>query len=128
MGADWGYGRRVNWLSDYYLAARNEESGEFQIIGKTFKGLTDNEFEEITKKLKTLIISEERRTVRVKPEIVVETAFDEIQKSPRYKSGFALRFARITRIREDKGVEDVDTIKKVRSLYEKQFKNKAELV
>lgn len=128
VGADWGYGRRVNWLSDYYLAAKNEESGELQIIGKTFKGLTDNEFVEITKRLKTLIIAEERRTVRVKPEIVVETAFDEIQKSPKYKSGYALRFARITRIRNDKGLEDIDTIKKVRRLYEKQFKGKAEPV
>jgi len=128
VGADWGYGRRVNWLSDYYLAAKNEESGDLQIIGKTFKGLTDNEFEEITKRLKTLMIAEERRTVRVKPEIVVETAFDEIQKSPKYKSGYALRFARITRIRDDKGVEDVDTIKKVKRLYENQFKSKAEPV
>jgi DNA ligase-1 len=126
VGADWGYGRRVNWLSDYYLAAKNEESGELQIIGKTFKGLTDNEFGEITKRLKMLIVAEEGRTVWVNPEIVVETAFDGIQKSLKYKSGYALRFARITRIRNDKGVEDIDTIKKVKRLYEKQLKSKVE--
>ncbi|MEM3586058.1 MAG: ATP-dependent DNA ligase, partial [Candidatus Jordarchaeaceae archaeon] len=124
VGADWGYGRRVKWLSDYYLAAMDEESGELQIIGKTFKGLSDEEFKEITEKLKTLIIAEKGRTVRVKPEIVVETAFDEIQKSSKYESGFALRFARITRVRYDKGVEDIDTIRKVRMLYEKQFKDR----
>ncbi len=125
VGADWGYGRRVNWLSDYYLAAKNEESGELQIIGKTFKGLTDEEFEDITKRLELLKTFEDGRTVNVKPEIVVETAFDEIQKSPKYDSGYALRFARIKRIRDDKDLEDIDTIEKVKQLYEKQFKTKA---
>jgi len=125
VGADWGYGRRVNWLSDYYLAARNEETGELQIIGKTFKGLTDEEFEEITEKLLKLKTIEYGRTVRVKPEIVVETIFEEIQKSPKYESGYALRFARIKRIREDKNVEDIDTMEKVKRLYENQFKAKS---
>ncbi|MEX2724550.1 MAG: ATP-dependent DNA ligase [Candidatus Freyarchaeota archaeon] len=125
VGADWGYGRRVSWLSDYYLAARNEETGELQIIGKTFKGLTDEEFKEITEKLLTLKTIEYGRTVRVKPEIVVETIFEEIQKSPKYESGYALRFARIKRIRDDKSVEDIDTIEKVKQLYENQFKTKA---
>lgn len=125
VGADWGYGRRVNWLSDYYLAARNEETGELQIIGKTFKGLTDEEFEEVTEKLLKLKTIEYGRTVRVKPEIVVETIFEEIQKSPKYESGYALRFARIKRIRDDKNLEDVDTIEKVKQLYEKQFKAKS---
>lgn len=125
VGADWGYGRRVNWLSDYYLAAKNEESGELQIIGKTFKGLTDEEFEDITKRLELLKTFEDGRTVNVKPEIVVETAFDEIQKSPKYDSGYALRFARIKRIRDDKDLEDIDTIEKVKQLFEKQFKTKA---
>jgi DNA ligase-1 len=64
-------------------------------------------------------------TVRVKPEIVVETIFEEIQKSPKYESGYALRFARIKRIREDKNVEDIDTIEKVKQLYESQFKAKS---
>ncbi|MCK4417029.1 MAG: hypothetical protein KAV99_02545 [Candidatus Latescibacteria bacterium] len=64
-------------------------------------------------------------TVSVRPEIVVEVAYNEIQKSPQYQSGFALRFARITRIREDKSVEQIDTIERIRELYEKQFKRKA---
>jgi DNA ligase-1 len=124
VGADWGYGRRTGWLSDYYLAAYNEENNEFEIIGKTFKGLTDKEFEEITKKLLEIKIHEIEHTVWVKPEIVVEIAFNEIQRSPKYKSGYALRFARIIRIREDKSPKEADTITKVKRLYEKQFKYK----
>jgi len=125
VAADWGYGRRKNWLSDYYLAARDEETGEFLIVGKTFKGLTDEEFAEMTKRLLNIKIGERRRTVFVKPEIVVEVAFDEIQKSPKYKSRFALRFARITRIRYDKSPEEADTIQKIEELYKKQFLAKA---
>jgi DNA ligase-1 len=124
VGADWGYGRRTGWLSDYYLAAYNEENNDYEIIGKTFKGLTDKEFEEITKKLLEIKIHETEHTVWVKPEIVVEIAFNEIQRSPKYKSGYALRFARIIRIREDKSPKEADTITKVKRLYEKQFKYK----
>lgn len=123
VAADWGYGRRTGWLSNYHLAARSEEG--FIIIGKTFKGLTDEEFKSITKQLKKLIVNETSFTVYVKPKIVVEVAFNEIQKSSKYESGFALRFARITRIREDMSLVDVDTIDKVRQLYKKQFKFKA---
>lgn len=127
VAADWGYGRRHEWLSDYYLAARDEKTGKFLVIGKTFKGLTDEEFKEMTKRLIELKIAERGRTVYVKPEIVVEVAFDEIQQSPKYKSGFALRFARITRIREDKGPDEADTIERVREIYEKQFGSKAKI-
>ena len=125
VAADWGYGRRKDWLSDYYLAARDEKTGEFLIVGKTFKGLTDTEFEALTKRLLELKLFERGRTVFVKPEIVVEVAFDEIQKSPKYKSGYALRFARITRIRYDKSPEEADTIQKIEELYKKQFSVKA---
>ncbi len=125
VAADWGYGRRKDWLSDYYLAARDEKTGEFLIVGKTFKGLTDTEFEALTKRLLELKLFEKGRTVFVKPEIVVEVAFDEIQKSPKYKSGYALRFARITRIRYDKSPEEADTIQKIEELYKKQFSAKA---
>ncbi len=123
VAADWGYGRRTGWLSNYHLAARSEEG--FIVIGKTFKGLTDEEFKSITKQLKKLIVNETSFTVYVKPKIVVEVGFNEIQKSSKYESGFALRFARITRIREDMSLVDVDTIDKVQQLYEKQFKFKA---
>jgi len=125
VAAEYGYGRRHNWLSDYYLAARDHERGEFLVIGKTFKGLTDKEIIEMTKRLKQLTIKEEHRRVKVTPRIVVEVAYNEIQKSPKYKCGMALRFARITRIREDKSPEEADTIQRIRKIYEKQFEKKA---
>jgi DNA ligase 1 len=122
--AEYGYGRRHGWLSNYYLAARDAETGEFLDLGKTFKGLTDAEIIEMTKQLKEIAISEERWRVIVMPKIVVEVVYNEIQKSPTYKSQMALRFARITRIRDDKAPEDADTIQKVREIYEKQFSKK----
>jgi len=125
VAAEWGYGRRHNWLSDYYLAARDPETGESLMVGKTFKGLTDKEIIHMTKRLKELAVKEERGLVVVVPKIVVEVAYNEIQKSPKYKCGMALRFARITRIRDDKSPEEADTIRKVREIYEKQFEKKA---
>ena len=125
VAADWGYGRRTGWLSNYHLAARDEETGEFMTVGKTFKGLTDEEFKEMTKKLQEIKVSEDGYTVSVRPQIVVQTAFNEIQRSPHYRSGFALRFARITRLRGDKAPEEADTIQRVRALYDEQFKFKA---
>jgi DNA ligase-1 len=125
VAADWGSGRRVGWLSNYHLAVRNEDTGEFLVIGKTFKGLTDVEFEKITKRLQELKTRDGRYTVYVKPAIVAEVAYNEVQKSPRYKSGFALRFARISRFRDDKGPDDADTLQRLQQLYDKQFENKA---
>jgi DNA ligase-1 len=128
VAAEYGYGRRHNWLSDYYLAARDIETGEFLVVGKTFKGLTDNEFIQITKELKKLAIKEEPRRLVVVPKIVVEVMYNEIQKSPKYECGMALRFARITRIRDDKGPEEADTIQRVKEIYEKQFKAKSRYI
>jgi len=127
VAAEWGYGRRHNWLSDYYLAARDVKTGQFLIVGKTFKGLTDEEIIEMTKRLKELTIKEEPHRVVVVPKIVVEVAYNEVQKSPKYECGMALRFARITRIRDDKAPQEADTIQKVREIYEKQFQKKARL-
>ena len=124
VAAEYGYGRRHAWLSDYYLAARDAEKGEFLIVGKTFKGLTDAEMVEMTRQLKELAVKEEGRRVLVVPKIVVEVAYNEIQKSPKYKCGMALRFARINRIRDDKTPEDADTIQRVREIYERQFLKK----
>ncbi|MEM3622494.1 MAG: ATP-dependent DNA ligase [Candidatus Bathyarchaeia archaeon] len=124
VAAEYGYGRRHEWLSDYYLAARDAETGEFLTVGKTFKGLTDAEIIEMTKRLKELTIKEESRRVFVVPKIVVEVTYNEIQKSPKYKCGMALRFARINRIREDKTPEEADIIQHVREIYEKQFLKK----
>jgi DNA ligase-1 len=122
--AEYGYGRRHGWLSDYYLAARDAETGEFLNIGKTFKGLTDAEIKEMTRRLKELTVRQQGNRVIVLPKIVVEVAYNEIQKSPKYKSQMALRFARITRVRDDKNPEDADIIEKVREIYEKQFAKK----
>ncbi len=124
VAAEWGSGRREGWLSNYWLAVRDEATGGFQMIGKTFKGLTDGEFETMTARMKTLATSEERWGFHVRPEVVVEVAYNEIQRSPHYPSGFALRFARIVRIREDKGPEDADTYARLKELYEKQFERK----
>lgn len=124
IAAEYGYGRRHEWLSDYYLAARDVESGEFLAVGKTFKGLTDAEIIEMTKRLKESAIKEEHRRLFVTPKIVVEVTYNEIQKSPKYKCGMALRFARISRVRDDKTPEEADTIQRVREIYEKQFLKK----
>jgi DNA ligase 1 len=119
--AEYGYGRRKGWLSDYYLAARNSETGEFVDVGKTFKGLTDAEIIEMTKRLKEDAIQQEFNRVVVLPKLVVEVAYNEIQNSPKYKSKMALRFARISKIRFDKTPEEADTIQKVKEIYERQF-------
>jgi DNA ligase-1 len=114
VAADWGYGRRHGWLSNYHLAARDEESGELLEVGKTFKGLTDEEFQQMTERLLALKVGEARGTVFVRPEVVVEVAFNNIQESPKYKSGMALRFARIVRRRADKTPAEADTIQTMR--------------
>jgi DNA ligase-1 len=124
VAAEWGYGRRHDWLSDYYLAARDIETGEFQPVGKTFKGLIDAEIIGITKRLKELIVETEPRRVVVLPKIVVEVAYNEIQRSPTYECKMALRFARITRIRDDKSPSEASTIQQVREIYERQFQKK----
>lgn len=127
VAAEWGHGRRRGWLSDYYLAVRDENTGEYLVVGKTFKGLTDDEFREMTKKLLELKIAEEGYVVKVIPKIVVEVAYSEIQQSPKYKSGLALRFARIVRIRYDKSPEDITTLGELKKRYEMQFRYKAKV-
>jgi DNA ligase-1 len=122
--AEWGYGRRHEWLSDYYLAARDADTGEFLEIGKTFKGLTDAEIIEMTKRLQALVVQNLGHRVVVLPKVVVEVAYNEVQRSPKYKSEMALRFARVTRVRDDKAAEDADTIQRVRAIYERQFAKK----
>jgi DNA ligase-1 len=125
LAADWGSGRRSSWLSNYHLGVSNGE--EYLVIGKTFKGLTDKEFQWMTEYLKKIKVSESQYTVKVKPELVVEVSFNEIQQSPHYKSEYALRFARITRIRTDKPPAEADDLKRVIEIYEHQFKYKDKL-
>ncbi len=122
--ADRGSGRRRGWLSNYHLAVADGAAG-FAPVGKTFKGLTDKEFTEMTGRLKELELADDGYTVTVKPEVVVEVAYNEIQRSPQYSSGFALRFARITRIRDDKSPEQATTLAELQALYERQFLSKS---
>jgi len=124
LAADRGSGRRRGWLSNYHLAVL-EENGGFAPVGKTFKGLTDQEFTEMTARLQSLKLDDNGYTVAVKPEVVVEVTYNEIQRSPQYSSGFALRFARITHIREDKSPQQATTLAELRTLYEKQFTSKS---
>ena len=119
IGAEWGHGRRTGWLSNYHLAAQG--ANDYHMIGKTFKGLTDNEFAQLTEQLQELELSKEPYGISVQPKIVVEVEFDNIQESSKYPSGMALRFARIKRIRNDKDIEDIDTIETVRQLYHEQL-------
>lgn len=124
VAAEWGYGRRHDWLSDYYLAARDLETGEFQTVGKTFKGLTDSEMVEMTRRLRELTVRVEPRRVVVIPQIVVEVAYNEVQRSSTYDCQMALRFARIIRVRDDKAPEEADSIQRIREIYERQFSKK----
>jgi DNA ligase-1 len=123
VAADRGSGRRAGWLSNYHLAVVDGES--FADVGKTFKGFTDRQFTEMTGRLKALAVADDGYTVRVRPEIVVEVEYNEIQKSPTYPSGLALRFARIARVRDDKGPGQATTLAELRALYDAQFHRKA---
>jgi DNA ligase-1 len=120
---DWGSGRRRGWLSNYHLAVA-DGAGGFAPVGKTFKGLTDAEFREMTDRLQALKERDDGYTVTVRPEIVVEVTYNEIQRSPQYSSGFALRFARVTRIRDDKGSQQGTTLAELRTFYDRQFSTK----
>lgn len=121
IGAEWGEGRRKKWLSSLLLGIRDDE-GNFLPIGKVATGLSDELFTEITEQLTPLILEEQGKIVTLVPKIVVEVLYDEIQYSPKYESGFALRFPRVLRVREDKDAYDADTISKVYELYESQEK------
>jgi DNA ligase-1 len=121
VAADWGYGRRHGWLSNYHLAARDEATGGYAEVGKTFKGMTDEDFRQMTDRLQSLKTDETRGTVYVKPEVVVEVAYSDIQRSPRYAAGMALRFARIIGVRTDKSPEEADTIAAVAEAFDRQL-------
>lgn len=110
LAAEWGHGRRRGWLSNLHLGVLDETQTKFLMVGKTFKGLTDAMLAWLTKNLPRYKVHEDSWTVYVKPEVVVEIAFNEVQKSPKYDSGVALRFARVKRIRDDKKPSEINTI------------------
>jgi DNA ligase 1 len=120
LAAEWGNGRREGWLSNLHLGARDPASGRFVMLGKTFKGLTDEMLRWQTERLLSLETHRDAYTVYVRPEVVVEIAFSDIQESPRYPAGLALRFARVKRYRPDKPADQADTIQTVTELFKTQ--------
>jgi DNA ligase-1 len=116
LGAEWGHGRRQGWLSNLHLGARDPATGAFVMVGKTFKGLTDELLEWQTKALLERETARQGITVFVRPELVIEIALDGVQSSTRYPGGVALRFARVKRYRPDKNADEADTIDELRAL------------
>jgi DNA ligase-1 len=119
VASERGHGKRANIFSDYIFAIWDND--ELKTIGKAYSGLTDKELSDMNTKLKDVTVKDEGWRIIVKPEIVIEVAFNGIQKSERHESGYALRFPRIKRIREDKSIEQADNIEKVKSIFKRQY-------
>ena len=120
LAAEWGHGRRRGWLSNLHLGARDETTGDFVMLGKTFKGMTDELLAWQTARLQELEVSRDGQTVFVRPELVVEVAFNDLQASPQYPGGLALRFARVKGYRPDKLAADADTLATLREIWRRQ--------
>ncbi len=119
--AEWGHGKRKGVLSDYTFAVKDTKTGHLVNVGKAYSGLTDAEIAEMTKRFLSITLEDRGWARVVKPEVVLEVAFDSIQHSKRHASGFALRFPRIVNIRDDKPVDEIDTLQRVEELYERYF-------
>jgi DNA ligase-1 len=117
LAVEWGSGRRRGWLSNIHLGARDPATNGFVMLGKTFKGMTDEMLAWQTERFQELETSSSGHVVHVRPEQVVEIAFDGIQRSTRYPGGMALRFARVVRYRDDKTADEADTIDTVHELF-----------
>ncbi len=122
VGAEWGEGRRANWLGSFLLACRDPDTGEFLTVGKMATGLTDKQLQDLTDMLKQDILESRGKLVKLKPRLVVEVGYQEIQKSTKYESGFALRFPRLMRTRPDKLPDEADDLDRVTRIYESQKK------
>ena len=122
LAAEWGSGRRRGFLSNLHLGARDPQTGGFVMLGKTFKGLTDELLQWQTRELQAREVQRDEWTVHVRPELVVEIAFNDLQESPHYPAGLALRFARVKGYRPDKKASDADTIDTVRRIYQDSLK------
>jgi len=120
LAVERGSGRRQSWLSNLHLGARDADSGQFVMLGKTFKGLTDEMLGWQTRALTALQVGSDGWVVHVRPELVVEIAFSDVQESPRYPAGLALRFARVRRHRPEKPAAEADTLQSVRAIFERQ--------
>jgi DNA ligase-1 len=117
LAAEWGHGRRKGWLSNLHLGARDPASGEFVMLGKTFKGMTDAMLEWQTQEFMKHAVRQDDWVVHLRPEVVVEIAFNDLQESSQYPGGLALRFARVKGYRPDKRPDEADTIDTVRRIY-----------
>ncbi len=117
LAAEWGSGRRRGWLSNLHLGARDDERGGFVMLGKTFKGMTDEVLAWQTREFQAREIGRDEYTVYIRPDLVVEIAFNDLQASPHYPGGLALRFARVKRYRADKTAADADSFEAVRRVY-----------
>src|SRR6202162_5598614 len=123
---EWGHGKRKGVLSDYTFAVKDTETGRLVNVGKAYSGLTDTEIADMTKRFLGITLEDRGWARLVKPEVVLEVAFDSIQHSKRHASGYALRFPRIVNIRDDKPVDEIDTLQRVEELYERYFGGKSE--
>jgi DNA ligase-1 len=123
---EWGHGKRKGVLSDYTFAVNDNKAGKLVNVGKAYTGLTDAEIAAMTERFKAIALDDVGWGYSVKPEVVLEVAFDSIQHSNRHASGFALRFPRIVRIRDDKPAEEIDTLERVEQLYERYFGGETE--
>ncbi len=124
VSAEWGEGKRTGWLTSFTLACRDSE-GNLLEVGKVSTGIKElpgegTSYEDMTNILRPLILSEKGRSAKVKPEIVIEVKYEEIQKSPTYSSGYALRFPRFIRLRDDRGIDDIDSSEALEELYSSQ--------
>ncbi len=122
VGAEWGYGRRTSFLGSYALACHDPDTGRFLPVGKVATGISDEQLSELTELFKEHIISESGTVVEIRPHVLFEVAFEEIQKSTNYESGYALRFPRLVRVRDDKSIEEVDTLERLEDMYRTQRK------
>jgi ATP-dependent DNA ligase I len=124
---EWGHGKRRGVLSDYTFAVKDTSAGKLVNVGKAYSGLTDAEIAEYTKRFLEMTVQDQGYRRMVRPEVVLEVAFDSIQHSGRHMSGYALRFPRIVRIRDDKPVDEIDTLERVAELYDRYFGERSEV-
>jgi DNA ligase 1 len=121
LAAEWGHGRRRGWLSNLHLGARDPAGGGYVMLGKTFKGMTDEMLAWQTREFQSRAVSQDEWVVRLRPELVVEVEFNDLQESPQYPGGLALRLARVKRYRPDKTAEEADTMDTVRRIYQQSI-------
>ena len=117
VSAEWGHGRKAGWLTSFEVACLDEHSGDYLVLGRVASGFSDEELMAMTERLKPLITGEHGRIADVSPDVIVEVKFEEIQTSPIYNSGYALRFPRLVRVREDLSPEEVNTFARVMNIY-----------